>query len=173
MQFCVSPLVHYDELLKNVRVARPCPADWETMRGDERSRYCGLCGLNVYNLSAITAREAAQLIRRKEGRMCALFYRRKDGTVLTSDCGHFWKGVRKRWAVLSSVFVPILGFAFYLFWLGHCEAPSGSVEWIRLGPHREPIEEHSFLGRVITLPSPELAPREAIEPPQFPERFPE
>src|SRR6516162_8887116 len=37
-----------------LRVASPCPADWNAMQGDDRVRFCGQCEKNVYNLSAMT-----------------------------------------------------------------------------------------------------------------------
>jgi hypothetical protein len=79
------PLID-DELLRNVSVASPCPARWEEMQGDDRSRFCSECRLHVYDLSAMTAHEAAALIREKEGNLCVRFYRRTDGTMLTADC---------------------------------------------------------------------------------------
>src|ERR1043166_2143993 len=73
--------------LSNIRVASPCPADWEKMVGDERVRHCSECNLNVYNLSAMTEREIQQLITANQGRrLCTRFYRRADGTVLTRNC---------------------------------------------------------------------------------------
>ena len=72
--------------LENVRVAAPCSADWEQMRGDERARFCGQCQLNVYNLSGMTRQEAERLIASREGRLCVRFYRRADGTILTKNC---------------------------------------------------------------------------------------
>ncbi len=75
-----------DGRLEKVRIARPCPARWEEMAGDERVRFCGLCRKNVYNLSAMSREAAERLIEERQGQMCALLYRRADGTVLTSDC---------------------------------------------------------------------------------------
>lgn len=72
--------------LRGLRVASPCSADWDSMAGTDRVRACADCQLNVYNLSAMTAREARVLIRESEGRLCVRFYRRADGTVLTRDC---------------------------------------------------------------------------------------
>jgi len=70
-----------------VRIARPCPARWSTMEGDDKVRFCGLCGLDVYNLSALTADEARALMREREGgRLCVRFWTRSDGTVMTRDC---------------------------------------------------------------------------------------
>ncbi len=73
-------------LLADVRVASPCHASWDTMKGDERARFCGLCRKNVYNLSEMTRQEAENLLREKEGRLCVRYYQRADGTVLTKDC---------------------------------------------------------------------------------------
>ena len=58
------------------------------MRGDDRVRHCGTCNKNVYNLSAMAEQEAAALVaRHKGGDLCVRFYRRADGTVMTSNCG--------------------------------------------------------------------------------------
>jgi len=75
-----------DPLLANVRIASPCTARWEDMEGDEQSRFCHQCTKYVYNFSAMTSDEAVKLIRAREGNLCARFYQRTDGTVLTSDC---------------------------------------------------------------------------------------
>ena len=74
------------ELLKNVRVAAPCSESWNDMPGSDSVRSCERCQHKVYNLSEMTAPEAADLLRRAEGRLCVRFYRRADGTVMTKDC---------------------------------------------------------------------------------------
>jgi hypothetical protein len=72
--------------LERLRVASPCPVDWQSMTGDERVRFCSECSLNVYNISAMSRAEAESFIARREGRLCLKFYRRADGTVITRDC---------------------------------------------------------------------------------------
>ncbi len=79
-------MTRYTNPLENVRVAAPCPADWEKMVGDERVRYCNKCELHVYNLSGMTRRAAEALVTNTEGRLCVRFYRRGDGTILTRNC---------------------------------------------------------------------------------------
>jgi hypothetical protein len=74
------------DLLKQVKIASPCHADWNAMAGNEQVRFCGSCQKNVFNLSAMTQSEAATLIQETEGTVCVRFYRRADGTMLTSDC---------------------------------------------------------------------------------------
>jgi hypothetical protein len=73
-------------ILDEIRIASPCPAEWAEMAGDDRARFCSSCSKHVYNISAMTAEEAMNLIREREGRLCVQIYRRRDGTVLTADC---------------------------------------------------------------------------------------
>lgn len=95
--------------LSNIRIASPCPADWNKMVGDERVRHCAECNLNVYNLSAMTERQVHALIAESSGqRLCTRFYRRADGTVLTQDCPWSfraikWKASRLGTAVLTAL----------------------------------------------------------------------
>jgi hypothetical protein len=91
-------------MLDDVRIASPCSADWEDMSGDARVRFCGKCEKNVYNLSQMTRSEGEALIQEKEGKLCVRFYRRPDGTMLTSDCpvGVRRQRLRQRvWASLT------------------------------------------------------------------------
>ncbi|HVF42335.1 MAG TPA: hypothetical protein VM936_04960 [Pyrinomonadaceae bacterium] len=82
--------------LEGLRVAAPCPADWEKMVGDERVRFCGQCSLHVYNLSGMTKGEAESLVAGAEGRLCVRYYRRADGSVLTRNCPVGVRALRQR-----------------------------------------------------------------------------
>lgn len=89
--------------LKNIRIASPCPADWEKMVGDERVRHCSECNLNVYNLSAMTERQVQELIADSRGkRLCTRFYRRADGTVLTQDCPWSFRALTRKVSRLAA-----------------------------------------------------------------------
>ena len=79
-------MAHELPLLNQITIASPCTVPWETMHGDERSRFCHQCQKNVYNFAEMTSGEIAQIIREKEGHVCGRMYRRADGTLLTSDC---------------------------------------------------------------------------------------
>jgi len=78
------------------------------MSGDERARFCAQCQKHVYNLSELTAQQAVALIQSKEGKLCARFYRRADGTILTADCpvghGRVWSRL-KGFAAAAAAFV--------------------------------------------------------------------
>ncbi|HSN26584.1 MAG TPA: hypothetical protein VLT45_09865, partial [Kofleriaceae bacterium] len=54
-------------VLPNIRVASPCPADWNAMVGDSRVRACATCNKNVFDLSAMTRADAEALIRATNG----------------------------------------------------------------------------------------------------------
>jgi hypothetical protein len=73
-------------ILDSLRVASPCKASWDDMVGDERVRFCGTCAKDVYNLSAMSREEAAQLVGSKGGDLCARMFQRADGTLMTQDC---------------------------------------------------------------------------------------
>lgn len=98
----------FDSPLNNIRVASPCPADWDQMYGDSRKRFCGECKLNVYNISGMTRDEAEALVMNAEGRLCVRFYQRRDGTVITQDCPVGWARVKQRTRLYAAAAASLL-----------------------------------------------------------------
>jgi hypothetical protein len=95
--------------LKNLRIASPCPMNWEQMTGDNRARFCSLCNLHVYNVAELTRKQAVALISETEGRMCARIYRRSDGAVITKDCPIGLRAIRRRVArTAGAVFATLV-----------------------------------------------------------------
>jgi hypothetical protein len=94
--------------LNNIKIAWPCNADWNEMVGDERTRFCGECKLNVYNLSGMSQREAENLLINSEGRLCVRFYKRADGAVLTKDCPVGWKAIKQRISKTATAFASLV-----------------------------------------------------------------
>jgi len=82
--------------LTNLQIASPCSVDWNTMRGDERKRFCDLCELNVYNVAGMTEKEVRELVSLANGRLCMRLMRRADGSVMTQDCPVGLAAYRKR-----------------------------------------------------------------------------
>lgn len=122
----------FDSPLNNIKVASPCPADWDAMYGDERKRFCGDCKLNVYNLSGMTRDEAEQLVTNHEGRLCVRFYRRADGTVITQDCPVGWAKLKQRTravatAAASLVMALFTGVLVSDFFSGRESATMGDI----------------------------------------------
>ena len=103
----------FTDPLSSIRVASPCPANWNEMYGNERKRFCAECKLNVYNLSGMTRDEAENLLIASEGQVCVRFFRRADGTVLTKGCPVGWRAVRQRLSRTAtaafSVFAGLFG----------------------------------------------------------------
>ena len=87
--------------LEDLQIAKPCSADWATMSGDERVRHCGMCKLNVYNVSDMRREDAEALIQNREGHTCLRMFKREDGTVITKDCPVGLRRVRQRMAILA------------------------------------------------------------------------
>lgn len=85
-------------LLDRVQIASPCPAKWEDMAGDDMTRHCSQCDLDVHNLSAMTREQAEAFLRSHldGGRVCGRVYRRSDGTILTRDCPVGLAAIRAR-----------------------------------------------------------------------------
>ncbi len=72
--------------LDDIAIASPCSAKWEDMKGDDRSRHCAACRLDVYDLSAMTRAEAITLLTARSDSVCIRLHRRADGRVITKDC---------------------------------------------------------------------------------------
>jgi hypothetical protein len=94
--------------LNVIRIQSPCHADWESMRGNDRVRFCGDCKLNVFNLSELTRSQAEALINEHQGRLCVRYFQRTDGTILTQDCGRVLRAIRRTRRALSAVAALLL-----------------------------------------------------------------
>src|SRR5258708_2138620 len=81
---------------QEVRIASPCSADWGRMVGNERVRYCSQCKLDVYNFSEMARAEIEEIVAQREGRLCARFYQRSDGTMMTRNCPARFRVVMQR-----------------------------------------------------------------------------
>lgn len=115
--------------LDNIRVASPCPANWNEMNGSDRVRFCGECQLNVYNLSGMTRSEAEHLISNAEGRLCVRYYKRTDGSIITQNCPVGLAALKRRvsraaTAFLSAVITFFGGVGFFAAF-GESETLSG------------------------------------------------
>lgn len=111
-------MARFNSRLDNVRVAAPCPANWESMYGNDRVRFCGECQLNVYNLSEMSRAEAERLIGQAEGRLCVRYYRRRDGSIITQNCPVGLRAIKRRLsrvatAIATSVISFFAGIGFY------------------------------------------------------------
>ncbi|MFK7999255.1 MAG: hypothetical protein AB8H86_06640 [Polyangiales bacterium] len=79
--------------LNILTVPEPCAEPWDEMsiKGEGR-RHCDMCMQDVFDLSTMTQLDAEALVFENTGNVCVRFFRREDGTIVTSDC----TPVRKR-----------------------------------------------------------------------------
>lgn len=92
-----------------LKVASPCPASWDQMKGDDAVRHCESCDKDVFQISHMSTEQVEHfLLARKGLRTCVRFYQRADGTLLTSDCSVGKKAKRKK-QVLSAAAAAAIG----------------------------------------------------------------
>ena len=172
-------------VLNDLRIASPCPASWDAMRGDDRVRFCDSCSKHVYNVSGLTADAAVALVRESEGHLCVRLYRRKDGTVLTADCPVGLKSaLRRRLIRLATAGVVVFAMLRSGIWLfaetGPRVGAPTAPHWPRRDVHRlgrlggrRPGDQEALLQpghRGGDLPS--SAHRAHLRPPIAPPRLP-
>lgn len=95
-------------LLDVIDIPKPCQVPWDTMTGDERIRFCGMCKKNVYNISEMGTSEAESFLQENLGSVCLSFFRRADGTIVTDTCPKFLKPVRDGFQCIRKVAAIIL-----------------------------------------------------------------
>jgi hypothetical protein len=95
-------------LLDDLRVAAPCDVSWDEMEGNGRARHCARCKKPVFNISAMTRADAQLFLLERVHGACVHFYRRADGTILTSDCP---VGQRMRRHVQALIALAVAAFA--------------------------------------------------------------
>jgi hypothetical protein len=137
------------------------------MKGDERTRFCTTCAKNVYNLSGMSRSEAQNLIRAKEGRLCARFYRRADGTIITDDCPVALRAMRRplKWMTTTVAIVVAPLFTFAAVMIGGRVNASQIVSGLcntllyqAVSSWVAPQEPPMVMGIVMVAPPPTVAP---------------
>jgi len=63
-----------------------CPLPWKNMSGDERMKFCSVCGHQIQNLSPLSRQERLALLdRAKVAQVCGSYYVRLSGELVTPD----------------------------------------------------------------------------------------
>jgi hypothetical protein len=79
------------------------------MAGNGRVRSCVQCSKQVFNISNMSRADAEVLLRERVEGVCVRFYRRFDGTILTTDCPVGTRGRIAYKAFTSAVFAAAVG----------------------------------------------------------------
>ena len=82
--------------LKNLTVASPCVADWNSMTGNDQVRFCEHCSFEVHHLSAMTRSQAERLVARSNGRLCVQFIQDPNGGPVTIPVGQKLHHISRR-----------------------------------------------------------------------------
>lgn len=151
-------------ILDRIRVASPCPANWDEMSGADRVRFCHSCNLHVYDVSQMSRRAASELIAFTEGRLCVRMFRRADGTVISRDCPIGLRAIRRRVARLTTAAtVAVMTFCANVFasngrCSAHLTATKSSVETVDSGS----FSYTATIGGYITGPNDETIPNATV-----------
>ena len=118
-------------------IPAPCDADWDSMVGNERVRFCEHCQLHVTDLSAMTQRSAMEFVTRSRGRVCVRFIQKPNGSLLTRTMPEKLYRIHRRVSrVAAGAFTAALS-------LSSATAQSGSSAVDRLKPQVELIQTDS------------------------------
>ena len=82
--------------LKNLTVPSPCPADWNSMIGNDQVRFCEHCNFEVHNLSLMTCSQAERLVARSNGRLCVQYIQDPNGGPVTLPVGQKLHHISRR-----------------------------------------------------------------------------
>ena len=92
-----------------LRIANPCPKNWDDMSGDAKRRFCEQCQLHVHNLSAMSAGERTRFVQDPGPHACITYEIRPDGTMVTSSR---WDWVVRPLRAVAALLAAMLPFAF-------------------------------------------------------------
>ncbi|MDT7806791.1 MAG: hypothetical protein QOJ70_604 [Acidobacteriota bacterium] len=110
---------------ERLQISEPCSAEWDSMAGGERVRFCAHCHLHVHNLSEITPREAMQLVLRSGGRLCLRIERDHAGTPRTRALAEPLDQIKRR---ASRIAAGAFGAALTLCTSAVAQAQTASTE---------------------------------------------
>lgn len=160
-------MAKFDNPLANIKIASPCSADWNAMKGDERKRFCGECKLSVYNLSGMTKYDAENMLRLSEGRLCVRYFQRPDGTVLTKDCPVGWAVVKRRVSAVAAaafaLFVAMFGSLLALSFFGRKIDIGKKIPIPFATPTPQPLMGAVALPTPKAKPSPSATPKKKMD----------
>ena len=91
----------------SIRVQSPCSEPWEEMTGTERVRFCSHCEKSVNNISEMTRKEVARLVRRSGGSLCVRY--RTDPKTNAPIFGHRVAAFARHGAAAGVLGASLLG----------------------------------------------------------------
>lgn len=137
------------------------------MHGDDRTRRCDRCSLNVHNISAMTSEEAeaflaSYLTPSADGttpRLCGHLHLRADGTVITADCPVGLAAARARAHRALARVAAVVGLTAAVSWVAarqssvsfaHAQPLNTIATWLQGKPVQTPVQ--ALVDGMIILP---------------------
>ena len=133
---------HASGPLDRLEITSPCSADWDSMKGNDRVRFCEHCSLRVQDVSAMTPAQALALVRGSQGRLCLRLHRRADGSIVTRPMPQPLHQIRRR---VSRVAAGAFGAAF-----GLCAAAAAHAQTAPAAPALAAVAEMNALAPAVS-----------------------
>jgi ankyrin repeat protein len=97
------------DAIAQFNLTSPCNADWDSMFGNDRIRFCEHCQQSVNNLAEMNKKQLRRLLLRSGGRLCVRFV---DPLNLTTQTRQTLFQIGRRTSVIAaSAFSATLGFS--------------------------------------------------------------
>ena len=88
---------------KQISIASPCNAPWDSMIGNDRVRFCEHCQLSVHNLDLTSRKQLRRLIAKSNGRLCVSYLQPLSVAPVLHKIG------RRTSKIAASTFSAVLG----------------------------------------------------------------
>lgn len=124
-------------LKESIMIAAPCPVSWDSMKGDDRARFCTGCSKTVYNLSDLSDAELETFLQDNGFNNCVRLFRRTDGKILTDNCPRALRPMRNKLRLIAQVAAGIIAAFFGLLQGVHAQGQGADnqqnkkkVKWV-------------------------------------------
>jgi ankyrin repeat protein len=84
------------DLSTQLKIHKPCSANWDQMIGSSRVRFCEHCQLSVNDLSSLTPKRVRRLIAKSKGRLCVRYVSDRSGNPLLAQAAGKLKQINRR-----------------------------------------------------------------------------
>lgn len=120
-----------------LRIASPCPKNWDDMSGDAKRRFCEQCQLHVHNLSGMSPGERTKFVKAPGPHACITYEVRPDGTMITASR---WSWVLRPLRAFAALVAAMLPFS-----VSSCATSGSTCSSRRLAgtPMPPPAPEHT------------------------------
>ena len=130
------------------KIEKPCPANWDEMKGDEKRRFCEHCQLHVHNLSAMTQAEQQALVTSAGDRKCVTYISETGTKVVDSRS---WFHLQSSW--LRRVAATVIAGIGSFFVAGcHSSRTTGMVPPPEVSPTKTDADAKRTMGSPVVPP---------------------